>query len=388
MTAQSIVIVGGGIIGSCIAFYLRECGFRGRVRVLERDSSYQFSSTALSAASIRTQFGCDVNVRMSLYGVEVLRDAGRLFGADADVGFVERGYLIVGGTAVASARAAAAQTQNQLGAAIDVCDHEGLRRRFPWLNADDLAIGTYGRRNEGWFDAWTLLRVVQGAGRARGVEFVKSDVLGIEAHSERVEALRTTTEKRLPADVIVVAGGAWSAGLLAPLGISLPVEPRKRTVFRIKAPLDPSGFPMLFDNSGAWIRPEGEDFICGIAPPPDRDPHAEGDFEPDWWLLDEVLWPALAHRVPALEAMRVLSAWAGHYEYNWLDHNGIIGACPPFTNLYVATGFSGHGVMHAPAAGRGVAELIVDGGYRTLDLSSLGFDRIRTGRPLQESVVY
>lgn len=145
---------------------------------------------------------------------------------------------------------------------------------------------------------------------------------------------------------------------------------------------------MLFDTSGAWIRPEGEGFICGIAPPEEDDPDAAGNFEPDHDLLETTLWPALAHRVPALEQLRVERAWAGHYEVNALDHNGIVGPHDQIPNLVFATGFSGHGVMHSPAAGRAVAELITSGTYQTLDLSPLGFSRIRAGKPLAETVVY
>jgi FAD-dependent oxidoreductase domain-containing protein 1 len=140
--------------------------------------------------------------------------------------------------------------------------------------------------------------------------------------------------------------------------------------------------------SGAWMRPEGDGFIGGIAPPPDQDPEAYDDFEPQHHLFEDVVWPALAHRIPVLEELRLERAWAGHYETNALDRNAIIGPHDEIANLVFATGFSGHGVMHAPATGRGVAEWIMTGGYETLDLSELGYERIRAGRPLREAVVY
>lgn len=145
---------------------------------------------------------------------------------------------------------------------------------------------------------------------------------------------------------------------------------------------------MLFDNSGIWVRPEGDGFIAGIAPEAHRDPHAEGDFEPDHYLFEDIVWPYLAHRVPAMESTRLLRAWAGHYEMNLLDHNGVVGAHDEIGNFLLATGFSGHGVMHAPATGRAVAEWIVHGQYRTIDVSPLGYQRIRKQEPLLESVVY
>ena len=200
--------------------------------------------------------------------------------------------------------------------------------------------------------------------------------------------MRLAGGQTIDADWCVNAAGAASAAVVSGLGIDLPVSPRKRTVFCIKAPLEPAGFPMLFDTSGAWIRPEGEGFICGIAPSADNDPDATGDFEPAHALLETSLWPALAHRIPALEQLRVESAWAGHYEVNTLDHNGIIGPHDEIENLVFATGFSGHGVMHAPATGRGVAEWITRGRFEAIDLSPLGFARIRAGTPLPETVIY
>ena len=145
---------------------------------------------------------------------------------------------------------------------------------------------------------------------------------------------------------------------------------------------------MVFDNSGLWIRPEGDGFIAGIAPEESRDPHPENDFEPAHYLLEEVLWEKLAHRIPAMEQIRLQRAWAGHYEMNLLDHNGIVGPHDQIKNFLIATGFSGHGVMHSPATGRGIAELIVHGKFNSLDLSALGFERIRDHKPITESVIY
>jgi glycine/D-amino acid oxidase-like deaminating enzyme len=171
-------------------------------------------------------------------------------------------------------------------------------------------------------------------------------------------------------------------------GITLPIEPRKRTVFMIQTPLDNAGMPLVFDPSGAWIRPEGNGFICGIAPPPEGDLDATGDFNPDMELLEELVWPALAHRIPALEQLRLQRAWAGHYDMCLLDHNAVIGRLPDTANLIIASGFSGHGVQHGPATGRAVAELIRFGAYRTLDLTPFGYERVRDNLPMPESVVY
>ncbi|MEZ0001565.1 NAD(P)/FAD-dependent oxidoreductase [Sinorhizobium fredii] len=384
--SESVVIIGGAIVGSSIAYFLRELGFSGSVTVVERDPTYQQSSTALSAAAIRTQFGTPVNIHMSLFGAAFLRTIIDRFGTDADIGFVERGYLILGGPETVNARQAGIGMQRREGADVAALSPNEAKARFPWLNVEDLGIATTAWRDEGWFDAWSLLSLMRGAARNSGVKYAKGHADHIDVTGGRVTGVKLSDGTSLAADWCINAAGAGSAAVVRGLGITLPVSARKRTVFSIKAPLERAGFPMLFDTSGAWIRPEGEGFICGIAPA--DDPDATGDFEPAYELLEETLWPALAHRIPLLEQLRVERAWAGHYEVNTLDHNGVIGPHDEIPNLIFATGFSGHGVMHAPATGRGVAELITCGQYRTIDLSPLGFERIRSGMPLHETVVY
>ncbi|MFZ6047363.1 NAD(P)/FAD-dependent oxidoreductase [Pseudomonas sp. CR3202] len=387
--SETVVIIGGAVIGSFVAFFLRKQGFKGHIKVIERDSTYQYSSTALSAASIRTQFGCPFNIGMSLFGADMFRNIKDWFGDDANIDFEERGYLILGSEASSDTLQKQAREQMEHGAVIDILSPDQAKQRFPWLNVEDLGIATYGAANEGWFDAWALLQLVRREARRLGAEYISDEVVGVDVNGGAVTGVRLgNSGTTLACDWCVNAAGAWGGKIAGLAGIELPVEPRKRTIFHIKAPLPGEGFPMLFDNSGAWIRPEGDGFIAGIAPEECRDPNAEGDFEPDHYLLEETLWPLLAHRVPALEQLRVQRAWAGHYEVNLLDHNGVVGAHPEVPNFIHATGFSGHGVMHSPATGRAVAELITQGGFRSLDLSPLGFERILANRPIVEAVVY
>jgi len=388
MTQQSasVVIIGGAIIGSFVAFSLRREGFKGSIKVVERDSTYQFSSTALSASSIRTQFGCSFNIGMSIYSASVFKNIRQWFGEDADIGFKESGYLMLGSPEGVASQRANALMQRELGASVDILTPAQALQRFSWLNVEDLGIATYGSANEGWFDAWALLQLVRREARKLGVEYIQAEATGLTCRNGKVSAVQLDNGSSLSCDWCVNAAGPASGKVARWLDIPLPVEPRKRTVFHIKAPVSTDGFPMLFDNSGAWIRPEGDGFIAGI-PPIDLDPDADGDFEPAYELLEEVLWPLLAHRIPALEQMRLQRAWAGHYEVNLLDHNGVIGAHHEIDNFLFATGFSGHGVMHSPATGRGIAELIVHGQYRTMDLSPLGYERIRDNKPIVESVI-
>lgn len=387
MAREHLVIVGGGIIGSLLGWSLRQEGFEGAISVVERDPTYRFSSTALSAASIRTQFACPVNVELSLYGAQFLKNVSARLGIEADIGFTENGYLILGDERTRAARLESFDQQRALGAQVDLLTDADLASRFPWLSPEDVAIATFGTRDEGWFDAWSLLQVAKAAAQAAGVSFIRAEATGFTTQGGRITALETN-DGSIVADWFVNAAGPSSAIVSRWLGQDLPVRAKKRTVFHFKAPLDAVGVPMLFDISGAWLRPERDGFIGGIAQSADRDPDADGDFEPDHYLFEETLWPILASRVPALEELRLQSAWAGHYEMCLFDHNGIVGFAPGMDNYVVATGFSGHGVMHAPGVARGVAELIVHGGYRSIDLAPLGIDRIAANRPMPESAIY
>jgi FAD-dependent oxidoreductase domain-containing protein 1 len=169
-------------------------------------------------------------------------------------------------------------------------------------------------------------------------------------------------------------------------GLRLPVEARRRSVFVFEPQTPISRCPLVIDTSGAWFRPEGGGFIAGIAPPRDDDV-ADLPLEIDRREFETRLWPALATRVPAFDAVRVTNSWAGYYEVNTFDHNAIIGPHPEVANLFFANGFSGHGIQQAPAVGRAIAELVVRGRFLTLDLSIFAFDRIAAGRPVVERAI-
>ena len=383
-----VAIVGGGVIGSATAFFLRELGFTGRVTVFEKDPSYQFASTARSAASIRQQFTTPVSTQMSQFSFGFLAGLGERFGPDGDIALIRGSYLLLADAARLEMLRTCYASFVALGAPIAWLDQTALAARFPWLNTEDLVGGTLGLDGEGWFDAYMLLRVLRRQARALGVTYVDKEVVGFEREGAVLNGVRCADGERFACGTVVNAAGPFAGQVAALAGCALPVEPRKRTMFVFQAPLDPAGMPFVFDTSGASVRPEGDRFICGAGPPPDRDPHPGGDFEPDHYLFEETIWPALAHRIPALEQVRLQSAWAGHYDMNLFDHNGVVGRHPEVENLIFANGFSGHGVMHAPATGRGVAELILHERYVSLDLGALGYGRIAANAPIREALVY
>ena len=382
-----VVIVGGAVIGSAAAYFLRaQVGFGGSVLVLERDFGYTQCATTRSAASIRHQFSIPQNVRMSMAGTQFLRNAHEHLAVNGDapaIGFHEAGYLFLARSAGRDVLERNHDVQRAEGADVVLLDTPVLARRFPWLNVDDLATGSLGLSGEGWLDAHALMHGFRRKAIATGAEYREATVASLEREGDRVVHVRLADGTRIACGTVINAAGTGATALAATAGIALPVEARKRCVFHFRSPAQLPACPLVIDPCGLYFRPEGAGFICGIAPPEADDPPSN-DFEVPYAWWDDVLWPALAARVPGFEAARMISAWAGHYDVNTLDHNVILGAHPAVANLLFANGFSGHGLQQSPAVGRALAELVTFGDFRTLDLAAFGWQRVLDGQPLLE----
>lgn len=388
-----VVIVGGAAMGSSVAFHLlSDPAFRGRVTVLEKDPTYARAASALSASSIRQQFSTRVNIAISLYGIAFLRRVGEELAVEAqkpEIGLQERGYLTCAGPAGLPALSENVALQRKEGADIVLLDPGELAVRFPWLRTESLAGAAFGRSGEGWFDGWSLLQAFRAKARALGADYQSGEVAAVEHEGGLARAVRLADGSRIACDALVNCAGAGGRALAAMAGIDLPVVAKRRSVFSFACREPVQGCPLIVNTSGAWVRPEGEDFIAGISPGPDEaDPDWQDDDpstqEVDWPLFEGRIWPALAHRVPAFESIRPGRAWTGPYDMCLLDQNAVIGRAGPLFNVYLCNGFSGHGLQQAPAIGRGIAELIVHDEYCSLDLSDLAFDRVLANRPLRE----
>jgi FAD-dependent oxidoreductase domain-containing protein 1 len=382
-----VAIVGGGVIGSAIAYFLLgQTDFRGRVVVIEKDPTYSTAATARSAGGIRQQFSTPENIAMSSFGaafVKGIADYLSVEGETASLPFTEWGYLFLASAAGLATLKANHETQRRLGADIALLSPEGLSERFPWLKVDDLAGGSFGRSNEGWVDPYSLLQAFRRKAKALGAVYLTDEAVDIERHGSRIAAVRLAEAGWLACGSLVDSAGYHAHLVAAMARIDLPIRPRKRFVFVFdcKAPIERA--PLLIDPSGVYFRPEGASFICGVSPPEDQDPDCL-DFDIDYRLFEEVIWPTLAERVPAFEAIKLVRAWAGHYDYNTLDQNAILGPHPEVVNFYFANGFSGHGLQQSPAVGRATAELITYGAYRSIDLTRFGYERILRREPIIE----
>jgi glycine/D-amino acid oxidase-like deaminating enzyme len=380
----SVGIIGGGVMGAATACFLAR-DHAAKVIVLERDPTYRRASSALSASSIRQQFSTPVNIALSAWSMDFLRHIDRELAVDGQapaIGLTESGYLyLAGDEAAAQAMRRDHALQRAMGVEVALLEPRALQARFPWLSSEGVVLASLGLRGEGWFDGPALMQAFRRKAIACGARFVHAEAAGFVAEGTRVQAVVTADGQRHEADAFVLAAGAWSAPLAARLDVRLPVAARKRDVFVLDAPVHLAGAPLLIDPSGVWCRPEGRGWIAG-APPRLAEAGGPGDpDEPpleaiDHALFDEVIWPALARRVPAFEALRVRSAWAGYYEMNLHDHNGLAGPLPGWRNAYTACGFSGHGMQQAPAVGCALAAMVAQAPCAAPDLAPLHPSRL------------
>lgn len=389
--SYDIVIAGGAAIGASIAYHAAiRPDFKGRMLVVEPDPSLARAASALSAASIRQQFSSAVNIRASLFGIEFLRHANKFLAVDGEapeIGLHEGGYLFLATHAGAPILAENHALQTALGADIAKFDPAELKAQFPWLEVENLAAGCWGRTGEGWFDGYGLAQAFRKKARALGVTFRKAAVSSLEMAGGRVVAVRLDDGSRIACGHLAIAAGTGARALVRQTGFDIPVHAKKRMIFTFDCRERLENFPLLIDPTGVYCRPEGSGFIGGTSPAPDADPDADGDFEVDYEFFDEHVWPVLAARVPAFEAIKRGRAWAGHYDMNLFDHNALVGAVPGTLNVWLANGFSGHGLQQSPAVGRGLAELMVAGQFQTLDLGDLAPVRLVDRRPLVEKNV-
>lgn len=386
-----VLIAGGAVMGASVAFWLKRLDPALDIEVVEPDPTYATSSTALAASGIRMQFSDPVNVEISRFGVDFIRDFARHTGPAGevpDLGFKENGYLFLASTDTGAATMESlAAMQRGLGAGTRVLGRGELAEKFPWMQLDDIVAGSLGSRDEGFFDNMGLLYGFRNAARASGVRFVRDRVVALERDGDRVAAAVLEQGGPRTAQAYVNCIGPRAATLMRTAGLDLPVEPRKRTVFVVDAPQarHPDA-PLVIDPSGIWFRPEHGQWLAATVPATDG-PCDENDFDPEHALFEDEVWPALYNRAEGFGEAKVVRMWAGHYAFNTLDQNAILGRNPQVPNLYHANGFSGHGLQQAPAVGRGIAEQIVHGDWVTLDLSPLSLQRVLDGRPMTEAAV-
>ena len=379
-----VIVVGGGIMGCSIAYYLMGADDKLKLTVVEMDPTYTRASSTLSMANIRIQFSLKENIQISQYAFDVLErfeDDMVVDDEKPNISYRREGNLFLVDDNGRSVAEEALALQKDLGCQVEWWSPEQIREHYPLYQPTGLLGGTFGPQ-DGHLDAYSVLMGYKAKARSLGAEFIKDKVIEIITEGGRVSGVRLASGGRLAGKFVVNCAGAWAAKVAQTAGVKLPVEPTKRQIFTLDTAVKPEGpLPLTILPSGLYFRTETGDLIL-LGKSMDDDP-VGFDFTWDRKRFENILWPELAEFVPAFDTLKLMRGWAGLYAVNTLDENAILGEWPEIKGLLLANGFSGHGLQQAPAVGRYMSELIT-GRTPTLDLSIFGPERILENKPLSE----
>ena len=386
MGTDHIVIIGGGVVGSSIAYHL--CSGRHAttaVTVIERDPSYRRASSYLAMGGIRQQFSSGANIRFAQHSTQFYKGFDDILAAsktDIRVNFRQRGYLFLVNAAMAERFERRYTIQKQLGASIERLDVETIHAHVPDLKLDDIVFGLFGPE-DGYTNPKAALSGFRHLAMTAGATYRTATVTGFITEHGRFRGVRLDTGDSVEAQAIVCASGAFTKPLAALADIDLPITPVRQQLFRCALSRSwPHRFPMVIDPSGVhWRHDDPEEFGNQdriVVAYTKLDEPAGENFDCDMQRWQTEFRPPLIARLPALADSALLEGWAGLYEMT-PDHNPILGEYPKQSGFYVATGFSGHGLMMAPATGRAIADLLTTGASNTLDIGSFDPERFTRG---------
>jgi glycine/D-amino acid oxidase-like deaminating enzyme len=387
MKTKDVVIIGGGVMGWSTAYHLLAGGMSGSLVVLERDPLRRVTSTSLAVGGFRQQFGTEVNIRLVRDSVAFYRAFGELMETgqgQPDITMRQNGYLFLASEKTWPTFLRRHQLQRALGVEVELLTPAQVLDLVPEVELGGL-VGAAFCREDGYLDPHSVLLGFEAKARALGAGAEYVEALGVESDAQGVSLVRTSAGP-ITTRVVVNAAGAWAGDLARLAGVDLDVRPWRRQVYLCRTPL-PEGreFPMVIDTTGVHFRSETGNRIVAAGVTASDGPTF--DMVWDRPAFEEVIWPALAERIPCFDRLLLESGWAGLYDDNPIDHNAIIGCHPHLAGFFLINGFSGHGLMQAPAAGRALAELILHGQFRSLDLSALSPGRFAKGELVVEEAV-
>ena len=389
-----VVIVGGAMLGSSIAWFLsHNKDFTGKILVVERDPTYEFAATSLTNSSIRMQFSEPINVKISQFGAEFVKNFKTYMGGGPELPqpiIQNFGYMYLADTqGFVDQLKVDQKMQAACGAGTKHMTRDEIAAAYPFYQLDDIIAGNHNIVDEGYFEGATLFDWWKRQAKQKGVEYLHNEVVGLAKNENgtRIETISFKTGEIISCGTVINCSGTRAILTAQMAGIEIPVEPRKRMTFIFDAakPLD-RDLPLTIDPCGVHMRSEGKYYMTG-GPPDDDHAVDYDDFDMDHGIWESKIWPAVANRIPQFDAVKVINAWAGHYDFNVLDQNAIIGPHSIITNFLFCNGFSGHGFQQSPAVGRGISELITFGEFRSLDLSAFSFKRIERNEPFLEKAV-
>jgi len=382
---KKIVIIGGGLTGCSTAFHLAQSCAAEDIVVIEADPSYKFAATPRSIGGIRTIFGVSQNVQMSLFALDIFRNFStylRLPKNSFDAGFRKQGYLYAVNEETQLKQLHKLQhLLHSSGAKSELLDRKQMQDRWSQINFDDMRVGIFSAR-DGAVDPNSVLQGFRCATLNMAVPIIADKVIGFDHDNKKINHVILDSGKLIACDMVLNATNYWAPQISAMVGMKVPIKPLSRQTFYFDCQTSPGPFPVIRDNTGFVIRPEGRGYLTGLT---DKTALGTVTHNVNYLLFETELWPRLAKRCPSFEAIKVQSGWAGIYDMNTLDGNPIIGPwIGGLSNFYVAAGFSGHGLQHAPAVGRGMAELMLNGRFETLDLIPFSYQRILDDQPIQD----
>ncbi|MBT5914197.1 FAD-binding oxidoreductase [Rhodospirillaceae bacterium] len=379
-----IVIIGGGIIGSSIAYHLARDGRAGTIAVIERDSTYAKAATPRGSGGIRQLFSLPENIEMARYGLDFYKNFDQTMTSSDNqisVAFRRQGYLFLSDGGSEKVMEQNFHNQQKLGVKAELLDKTQLLQLFPSIYNDDIKLAVYSP-DDAWIDAYCALTGFKSKARALGVTYIGEEIKSAVIKDKKIKSLTCANGSTIAGDLFILAAGAWSGELAKYFDVNIPIEPMSRESYYFRCDKEMEPLPFIKTETDLAFRPEGEGFTGGM---PDWSVKAGWNWELSPSRFEDTVWPALAQRIPSMETIRLERSWRGHYARNKLDYNAIIGpwVADPH-NLFIATGFSGHGIMHAPAAGLAISELLLEGQYKTIDLTRFGAERIVTEKPYRE----
>ncbi len=379
------VIIGGGIIGSACAYFLAKRGLGTETIVIEADPSYARASTPAAAGGIRRLMSRPENILMSQFSLDFYANIAAELEMDVDISFKRQGYLFLEDSSGVADLQNNFKTQQSLGVDATLMDLDSLQRKFPSLGSATTAIACHSP-NDAWIDPQQAMLALRDKAKQLGVRYLQDRVVGLTSSGAAVRTAKLASDASIEGNFFINTAGAWVSEIADMTSAKLPVQPMCRVQHYWLAQADIEPLPLVKDGTGAFFRPEGDGFVGG-RPSFEIDPGFIWDLDRGYFAdyFERTLWELLANMVPKFESIRMQRQWGGHYAQNLFDGNMIIGPYSPgLENLVTACGFSGHGVMHAPAVGRAIAELCVDGSFQSIDLSRLGFQRILDNQPYAE----
>jgi FAD-dependent oxidoreductase domain-containing protein 1 len=381
--STDVLVVGGGAVGAAVAYFLRERDPGVAVTVVERDPTYELASTPRASGGVRRLFSLPENIALSQFSIDFFERFPATMAVDgiqAEIGFRKNGYLFIVPPSGVERLRRNCDTQRELGCNVVWLEPEELAPRFPSMYVGDLGAAVLSP-DDGWLDPHAVLMGFRKKALALGATFVADEVVGLDRRGSAVRAARLASGRVLRAGHVVNAAGAWAKDVCAMVGVKAPIEPLRRYehYFECQQPIEP--LPYLKDTQRLAFRPEGRGYSGGV--PTLAEPRGY-NFGVDPSYFDDVVWPALAHRFPQFERTKCLNTLPGLYDQNDFDGNVVLGRVAGLGNFHLVAGFSGHGLMHAPGCGRAMAELLLTGGFESIDLTRFGWQRIENGTPLPE----